>query len=221
MILFVRGDLRSETGWGRATRALVAAIAPQFSRICGADLHYHPVRSTSSFGYPLLQDGPTCALFDNLGGATVLHACQPDQIRHVRGTVNVGWWFWETDRISPEFDWMERLESLDVLFVPSHWQAGWVASLGLRTPLHVLPWPHVFAPRTPHPAQRSDDVIRVCRPFSRAQLVDLDRVESAAHHDAVARSEMIAAQSARRRLADLPPESYLFAVQTDAPRKGL
>ncbi|MBV9539433.1 MAG: hypothetical protein JOY70_10910, partial [Acidisphaera sp.] len=144
-----------------------------------------------------------------------------DQIRHVRGSINVGWWFWETDRISPEFDWMERLESLDVLFVPSQWQAGWVARLGLRTPLHVLPWPHALAARAPHPAQRSDDVIRVCRPFSRAQLVELDRVESAAHHDAVARSEMIAAQSARRRPADLPPESYLFAVQTDAPRKGL
>ena len=45
MILIVHDDLQNETGWARATRALLDVISSEFSAVIGADLHYHPNRS--------------------------------------------------------------------------------------------------------------------------------------------------------------------------------
>jgi hypothetical protein len=49
MILIVRGDLQSETGWARATHALLDVISSEFTAVFGVDLHYHPDRSNVIF----------------------------------------------------------------------------------------------------------------------------------------------------------------------------
>jgi glycosyltransferase involved in cell wall biosynthesis len=219
LILFVRGDLRSETGWSRAIRALVAAIGHRFSKICGADLHYSPSRSNSEFGHLIVDDDMTCALLAGMANVVVLHACQPSHMRHVPGTVNVGWWFWETDRISSELDWLERLRTLDLLFVPSDWQAKWVSRLGLRAPVRILPWPHRI-PDVRMTRQSSAGAIRAYPPFSRRQLEQLMKAEASGADCSDLRRELLRQQE---QVFDLDGASgrYAFAVQTDAPRKGL
>src|SRR5581483_10453353 len=99
MLLVVRGDLQSETGWSRATRALVNCIADQFTAIAGVDLHFHPDRSTGLFCGGIVNDSAAMRMGSNHPGNVVLHAVLPNNIVRYAGNINLGWWFWETDAL--------------------------------------------------------------------------------------------------------------------------
>src|SRR5262249_24050252 len=99
MLLIVRGDLQSETGWSRATRALVSAVARDFSAVLGVDLHFHPVRSRTAFPGLIVSDDTYPRMLTGDGKAVVLHATLPDGIFRCAEAINVGWWFWETDKL--------------------------------------------------------------------------------------------------------------------------
>lgn len=217
MILFVRGDLQAETGWSRATRALVAAIEGQFDKVVGADLHCHAAKSWACFGHPVFNDDTVCALLSGTPDVVVLHACQPSHIRRVHGALNLGWWFWETDSIRSELDWCERLGALDLLFVPSDWQASWVSRLGLRTPVRTLPWPHDILPERGPAHGQPVGVVRAYRPLSRRQLGQLDGLGR--HHPGL-RQVVLAGQATTLDLG-AHHGRYAFTVLSDAPRKGL
>ncbi len=233
MLLVVRGDLQSETGWSRATRALVSAIAADFDAVLGCDLHFHPERSLSTFDGAIIHD---CLIPKMLTGSrrcVVLHATLPNEIFRVADALNVGWWFWETDKLPNDSDWIERLLSLDHIFVPSPWQKTIVEALGLEVPISVLPWPHAFDDQPtdhdlrPAPNGRiamhklwSSSEVQDVRDLDRHYYNSLDKLEKL--QKAFAPKERMLKQQ-EVSLGDVLSryDGYAFAIQTDAPRKGL
>lgn len=216
MILLVRGDLRSESGWSRATRALVAAIADQFTAILGIDLHHHPIRELGRFPYPIVDSNTVATYTPLMTNLVALHACQPDRIELMPGAINVGWWFWETDRIQADFDWKERLETLDILFVPSDWHATWVKALGIRTTVVVLPWPfEVSETSVPAPAE----AISTYRLLNRQGLLKYSQLMASHQNENKQKAETLR-EHAEQFLLDTS-RNYAISVQSDAPRKGL
>jgi glycosyltransferase involved in cell wall biosynthesis len=218
MILLVRGDLRSETGWGRATRALLAAIADRFTSVLGIDLHYHPDRALARFPYPLVDPNTVATYTPLMTDLVALHACHPDRIEWMPGAINVGWWFWETDKIQLDFDWKERLEVLDVLFVPSGWHAAWIAEQGVKTRAVVLQWP--FDLQAPKPNAHADHV-DVYRLFNQRTLSTLPPQSAAGTSASQQRQDVLLTHSEKRSIGPGAEKSYAITVQSDSPRKGL
>ena len=225
--LIVRGDLQSETGWSRATRALLAAIESDFELIVGVDLHFHPQRSQSVFPFAIVSDDASRELIKRMQGAVVLHVCMPGEAIRFSDAVNVIWWFWETDRL-PQSDWLERLDAMDLILVPSAWQAGWLKELGLRSPVAVVPWPHR--------ALNAQAEIKGLPNLDLSRVVSLDELAKARSINQsfdiragycrsanLRQKKSIILDSAHTSFTDAfeQHDGYFLAVQTDAPRKGL
>jgi|SRR6516165_9457503 hypothetical protein len=218
MILLVRGDLRSETGWGRATRALLAAISDRFTTVLGVDLHYHPDRALARFPYPLVDPKTVATYTPLMTDLVVLHACHPDQIEWMPGAINVGWWFWETDKIQLDFDWKERLELLDILFVPSDWHASWIAAHGVQTRAVILQWP--FDLQDAKPDNHSDHV-DTYRLFNQRTLSALPPQSAGGTSASQQRLDVLRNHFENCNIGPGAKKSYAITVQSDAPRKGL
>lgn len=235
MLLAVRGDLQSETGWSRATRAFVEAVSPDVDVLLGVDLHFNAARSTAQFpGLVLRSDAELSRLLAASRNSVVLHATLPDGIFCFPDAINIGWWFWETDRIPTDGDWPERLGSLDAMLVPSPWQKDVVERMGLGVPVFVAPWPHDMSAPSLDRSARAMDRLRhtvVHRPCS-AELylagLDIDRRYHTTAEGRLAPGPLVDAKRAildgcRTTLAEVldAHDGYVFAVQSDAPRKGL
>lgn len=235
MLLAVRGDLQSETGWARAIRALVEAIADDFSVVVGVDLHYHPARSRSAFPGAIVDDATLLRLLQGSKSAVVLHATQPDGIFAMANAINVGWWFWETDRLPTSSDWLERIGSLDVIMVPSEWQAQVIERLRLPVDVIVAPWPHRLADATIGPKAAikgtplaSFGAYKPCDRELYLEMLDIDRryhrtVEGVRDPGRLSTMKQALFRGRRTSLGEAldGTDGYMFAVQSDAPRKGL
>ncbi|NTG88258.1 glycosyltransferase family 4 protein [Agrobacterium rhizogenes] len=233
MLLIVRGDLQSETGWSRATRALVDCVADQFSVIAGVDRHFHPDRSTGLFCGGIVKDSAAMRMGSHHPGNVVLHAVLPNDIVRYAGNINLGWWFWETDALPATSDWIERINSLDHLLVPSPWQAEVVKSLELRVPVSIVPWPHSSLDLVSAYNNKASvaPALPIYQSWSQSQLretLDIDH----RYHSGLSNHKTLASLvemkqalfAGQRRTLDTALQNYggyFFAVQSDAPRKGL
>ncbi len=235
MLLIVRGDLQSETGWSRATRALVDCIADQFMAIAGVDRHFHPNRSISHFSGGIVNETAAMRMASHDPGNVVLHAVLPNDIIRYAGSINLGWWFWETDTLPATSDWIERINSLDHLLVPSPWQAELVKKLDVRVPVSVVPWPHSSFDLTSIHEKEGDagtlPALLAYQPWTQSQLSRtfvIDHNYRFGIHGRSAASSLVEEKaglfSAQRRTLNTTLQKYqgyFFAIQSDAPRKGL
>lgn len=233
-LLIVRGDLRSHTGWSRATRAIVDLLRPYFSAVFGIDLHFSPARSDLPAPFRLIRERDIDLLADAGSQLTVLNMCMPHEFRHVPHAHNIGYFFWETDKPPVDWGWIEFCGLMDQLWVPTDWQravvASWLPDNGAKD-IRVIPWPHEICEESKEPSQG----VNVHRILTHAELDDVgvqeEAIEARGHIPligarAIARGreqyqKMVLTETAcALDLAD-PPGPIVFAVQTDVPRKGL
>jgi glycosyltransferase involved in cell wall biosynthesis len=219
-LLIVRGDLRSETGWSRATRALIDAVADDFVLVVGVDVHFHPARSRSDFPHAVVDEAAAAKMSSEVPGAVVLHAVLPGGILRHAGSVNLGWWFWETDKLPVASDWALKLAALDAMLSPSLWQAAIVRHLLPQLAIRIVRWPHLGLVEPRHVPAPACQALTLYRPFARDELRRL-QLAPGARRDGDPGAALLAA-------ATLPPDillscrdGYFLAVQSDAPRKGL
>jgi hypothetical protein len=231
--LIVRGDLQSETGWSKATRALARCLRPVVGEIYGVDIHYHPQKSKTRFGFPVIDEAFATKLI--AGRKTiVLHACLPHHFERIPYAVNVGWFFWENEQIPEHLNWVERCHVMDALFVPSQWQREAIQRAGIFKPIHVLPWPFIgldrhVRGRLPLPELSVHRVLTVSE-INEMHSIDGEYWKS--------RQSLVAkpAEPAvlwQRKIAFLERSKlalpslcdrlggYFMSVMTDVPRKGL
>lgn len=232
MLLFVRGDLQSTTGWSRATRALISAIVDDYSAVFGVDLHYHPRRSKCQFPGAIIDEVLIRKGLTGNRTCVVLHAALPNEIYRIADAVNIGWWFWETDKLPNDGDWIERLGSLDHILVPSEWQKAIMDDLRLPVPVSVAPWSHSFAEQDTNPAEldanrKHTSLYRCWSETELARTLDIDRrfhLRVKLGNDSAlfnAKVRMFDDQRVSFKAAMAGYEGFVFAIQSDAPRKGL
>lgn len=233
MLLVVRGDLQSETGWSRATRAFVDCIADRFTAVAGVDRHFHPSRSSGYFRGGIVSEMAAMRMASHCPGNVVLHAVLPNDIVRYAGSINLGWWFWETDALPATSDWIERINSLDHLLVPSPWQAELMNKLDVRIPVSIVPWPHSNFDLTSAHEEENDVEIAPAlvayQPWTQLPLSEtfaIDRGYCLDVHGNNAtlkkkKTRLLDGQRRKLNTALRNYEGYFFAVQSDAPRKGL
>ena len=236
--LVVRGDLRSQTGWSRATRALVKLMQPHFGCVFGIDLHYSPVVSVLPAPFRLIGERDIDLLTEAHVKLTLLNMCLPHEFRFVPDADNIGYFFWETDKPPAGAGWTELAGLMDQIWVPTDWQRKivmeWMRQVGRDTDVRVVPWPQ----ETPDiPAAPSDWAPRLAvhRVLGTAELEQLAMTEETCQaRQRVPRFGPWIVAGAQRRLRHrvldgtacelnlgAPPGALAFAVQTDVPRKGL
>lgn len=234
MMLVVRGDLQSETGWSKATRALVRSIADNFDAVAGVDLHFNTTRSETKFCGGIVSENVAMTLASHKPDNVILHAVLPNQIMRYPKNLNFGWWFWETDVLPSNSDWIERINSLDHLFVPSPWQAEVLKRLNLRIPVSVVPWPHweLDLEETPGavPSSERQNVL-LYSPWSKdvyEKTLSIDHMfgDKNTNHrkkKELVQNKLYLLNSQRTDIQTVLKkyDRYYFAVQSDAPRKGL
>lgn len=229
-MLIVRGDLRSETGWSKATRALIDAIGEDFKPIIGVDIHFHPDRSRTPAAIPIMSDHDAMLLARQVKDCIVLNACLPGEALRYPAAINLIWWFWETDKLPRVSDWTARLGAMDAIMVPSSWQANWLKDRYTSKPVFVVPWPHHIECRSEkNPrALRSLELHRCLTAHGRASLNAIGT--SFPLRPTRKGRDRVRLRSVNRHLASLrlpfdrmlqEYDGYFFAAQTDAPRKGL
>ena len=236
--LIVRGDLRSQTGWGRATRALVDVMRPNFSAVFGIDLHYSPVRSVMSVPFRIIGDRDIDLLVECGLPLTILNCCLPHEYRYVPSAVNIGYFFWETDKPAIGQGWLEFCAMMNQIWVPTEWQKGVVASWMQNTTgepdIRIIPWPHQIA-ATDIQLAHSGPCIKVHRVLTPAELARTEAWQETTEARGrlpwlgsyivqyAQRSQDRAVLDATASMLDLRASSIpiVFALQTDVPRKGL
>jgi hypothetical protein len=236
--LVVRGDLRSQTGWSRATRALVKLMQPHFGCVFGIDLHYSSSVSVMPAPFRMIGERDIDLLIEAHVELTLLNMCLPHEFRFVPNAHNIGYFFWETDKPPVGWGWTELAGLMDQIWVPTDWQrnivAEWMRNAGCASDIRVVPWPHE-TPDTPAPRADRAPRLAVHRILTAAELEHLAAIEETCE----ARLRIprfgprIARGGQRHRKhtvldgttfeLDLgaPPGPLAFAVQTDVPRKGL
>lgn len=118
-VLVVRGDLNSSTGYCRAIQLYVEAMAHRFDAIFGVDLHGHASRFLPRWKHELVVDADLASLLQGCApGSMVLNITTPDHFLRFDGALNVGLFFWESDRLQlPE--WSMRLLFMDEIWAPT------------------------------------------------------------------------------------------------------
>lgn len=201
-IFIVRGDLRSQTGYSKALRALIAELRDHFDQILGVDLHFSITKSVEAFPHHILTDGEVDEMTTRMAGDrfTVLHFTTPDHFRPIRNAYNVGYFFWETDRFRPEFFWEHNIRLMDAMWLPNEFMVHVVRKAGFDGPCKVLPWPHDF----------DVELEQEAKPLPLSIECVVRRASGAT---ALVKEEF---EAVRRR-----SEKLYLSISTDVPRKGL
>ena len=144
-MLFIRGDLRSRTGYARAARALIELIPSSFS-VLGVDIHPDPNDCGQAPPVSIIDDA---TLFAMVREATVkpivLHYTGPDDFIHVAGAYNVGSFYWETAAIPFVRAWPIKLNFMDAIWSPTAFIEEFIRSAGFEGPTGIVTWPHDFS----------------------------------------------------------------------------
>ena len=231
-VIVIRGDLYSDTGYARATRALAALLARQALHVFGVSLHEHPNRKQNMFDFPVVSDNDVRAKAV-CRDAVIVNICLPDTFIRVPGAVNVGYFFWETDRLPPGCFWKADMLKMDRLWAPSDWQRGILQTMTGRPDIPVVPWPLGEGLSLADAGAASLSAVRLHRAMTPGEL-DNHLVRSAPAGTQMMEKDLEAAEHARGSSSRFEPSqssSYrqilerdgdlFIAVQTDAPRKGL
>jgi len=78
----------------------------------------------------------------------IINSTTPEYYVIESGKKNIGWTFWETDRL-PDFDyngcprhnWVKQMNRLDELWAPVSFVKNIAVEAGVKCPIHVVPWP--------------------------------------------------------------------------------
>lgn len=230
-LVVIRGDLFSDSGYARATRAITAELAKLGHRLAGIPLHDHPSRRTTAFAHPQMTDDEVAAAVKD-GQVIVINICTPEGFRRHIGAINIGYFFWETESFPQNSGWQLKLQLMDHVWAPSSWQAELMKAKTRHQTVPIVPWPqspdvhparpdlrplthiHAHAPMTleqldSYRRRASGDVPRVWR--LRQALLRAIGVDHRFNPSGSPRVPDVAANFGTRFLA----------IQTDAPRKGL
>lgn len=142
-LLIIRGDLRSNFGYGRALRSHAALIQNHVGTLLGVDLHYHPEVSTAHFPWPIIQDADAAAVLQTYDGPRfVLNYTTPDGFVRFNNAYNIGMFYWETDRYNEELGWADAILEMDAMWIPSRFMENAIREAGFDRTVTVIPWPH-------------------------------------------------------------------------------
>lgn len=201
--LIVRGDLRSNTGYSKALRALLDLLEPHFESIYGVDIHFSPQKSTFPFRFHVIGEFQIADLLDRpqSGRTVILHFTTPDRFVPYRQAYNVGYFFWETDRFRPDLFWREAILSMDEMWVPNRFMLDLIRAQGYAGPARIISWPHDFS-------------LALSAPVPESAFADLV-VPDAASPDGLG--------TTRRRVSEISRQysPIYLSILTDTPRKGL
>lgn len=136
----VRGELFSDTGYARATRALADVMRNQVGRLFGVSLHAHRSRINNAVSFPVIPQSSLKELTRSLD-VIVINVCTPDGFVRTPGAWNVGYFFWETDMFPRNAAWLASMRLMDRLWSPSTWQREAMRKATGRTDIAVVPWP--------------------------------------------------------------------------------
>jgi len=147
-IFVIRGDLRSITGYGRATQALARLLSERFE-VIGVDLHPNPADAGGHFPYPIIQDSE---IPKYIVGAKpppiILTYSTPDTYIYYPGAINIGSLYWETEAIPFKASWNEFVQCMDYFWAPTTFVAEFVRRCGYTGPISIITWPHDLQPIT-------------------------------------------------------------------------
>lgn len=229
--IVVRGDLYSDSGYGRATRALSRLLAGCGRHFFGVSLHEHASRRTNAFPFTVIS-GDALANDPRFVGSCIVNVCLPSSFIAVPDARNIGYFFWETDQFPPQEFWKAKMRLMDELWAPSTWQAALLERETGRSNIAVVPWPQGVEPvrRAPredvlsikaHPPQRLEQLANYLLRLSSDPKRRAEQVYEQAEHEAGRSSRFDPlASPTLREVIDSEGDTFL-AVQTDAPRKGL
>lgn len=147
----VRGDLRSETGYARAARALTNLVArfPDIA-VFGIDLHPNPADCGGNFAHMLIDESQMWQVVrQSTQTPIVLHYTGIDDFVQVPGAVNIGAFYWETDTLVHQRHWPLRLAGMDRIWAPTSFLGTYARASGFTGDVTVVPWPHEFPDQAP------------------------------------------------------------------------
>jgi len=197
-VFIIRGDLKSCTGYGRATQALAMLVSDRFE-VFGVDLHHNPADNSGHFPNPLLNDADIPALIAREDSPPIiLNYSTPDTFRYYPGAVNIGSFYWETEAIPFKAGWTDLVQSMDRFWAPTTFVAEFVRNCGYAGPVSIVTWPHELQPITER---------------NRIQGVQASYVPAMTRN---ATPRMITLDKLRRKRGNI-----FLAMQSMAPRKGL
>lgn len=197
-VFIIRGDLRSTTGYARATQALAMLLSDRFE-VVGVDLHPNPADAGGCFPNPLLNDADIPALIVREDSPPIiLNYTTPDTFIYYPGAVNIGSFYWETEAIPFRAGWTDLVQSMDHFWAPTSFVAEFVRNCGYAGPVSIVTWPHEFQPIADRNRIHGIQVnyIPVMTPTAASRTVALDKL--------------------RRKSGNI-----FLAMQSLAPRKGL
>lgn len=140
-VLIVRGDLVSSSGYSRALRAHVTTLSKYFSEVFGVELHPNPNDFASSFPGRIIQDADIHGLCRN-NEVTLLNYCLPELFRREpEAMLNIGLFYWETDRFNPKHNWGSFINLMDEIWIPSHFMEGLLQAANFKGTIKYYPWP--------------------------------------------------------------------------------
>jgi len=141
-IFVIRGDLRSNTGYGKATRALASLLGGRFS-VVGVDIHFNPHDQDGGFDFPVITDHEVAALArTNPNACFVLHYTTPDTFLYVDGATNIGCFYWESGRLPHA--WLDLINAMDRIWAPTTFVKDVIAKSGYVGAIDIVTWPHDF-----------------------------------------------------------------------------
>lgn len=142
-IFVIRGDLRSNTGYGKATRALAALLNARCS-VMGVDIHFNPADQNGGFDYPLITDDDLAALAAAHGKSCfVLNYTTPDTFVYVDGATNIGCFYWESGAL-PQ-DWADVINIMERVWAPTTFVKDILLRANYGGPIDIVTWPHDFS----------------------------------------------------------------------------
>lgn len=147
----VRGDLRSETGYARAARALTNLVA-QFPDIAvfGIDLHPNLDDCDGNFPHLLIDEAQMWQVVrQSKQVPIILHYVGIDDFVRVPGAINIGAFYWETDTVVHSRHWPLRLSEMDRIWAPTSFLGSYARSCGFTGDITLMPWPHDFPDHPP------------------------------------------------------------------------
>lgn len=231
--VIIRGDLFSDTGYSRAIRALAAALSQHCDHLFGVSLYEDARRRHNAFDHLVIGEEEILQFVSEGGEVIVVNACLPDHFYYAAGAINVGYFFWETEKFPPTAFWPAKLKLMDRVWAPSSWQSEFMREITQRDDIPVIPWPQL-ASETPDAAASAE--LAPVRAHREMTLDELRNYHLRASPPGRRETEKIAEQRAFESGVDhrfdpgrSPSVTEMFtsrsdiflAVQTDAPRKGL
>jgi glycosyltransferase involved in cell wall biosynthesis len=139
-LLVIWGDLQSRADYAHAAGAYGGLLREWFDHVVGVDLAAAPPRRRDPFPYPLVSEAEAQARAARAQFALALSCAPPDRYLRCPRAANVGLTGWDTDRL-PHPGWVESLNAMDALWVPTTHTRDLFAAAGVTAPLCVIPCP--------------------------------------------------------------------------------